>query len=386
MNYPLIALVLGGLLAGAGCSTGAESTLGPGPSPTSTVVTDMAGRTVSLRRPIKRIVLIRSRDIYELSLLLGAAVEDRVVAWGDDIQSADADAYAAFLKQYPRLGRIPLVGSIFQDALSAEQVLALKPDLVVADTFMIDRRYKSMDQLGKAGLPVLFLNLSDDPFKGPQQSLLLLGTVLGCEPRAREIVAFADAEIAAVVARLDRIRTPPPSVYLESGSAGAGTYGSTYGRSADGTLSSWGHVLDRVRCRNIASDVASGMARISPEYLIAKDPDVIVITGAGWPALPDTMRLGYSATPADSSARLRAFAKRPGWEHLQAVRSGRVYGLFHGFCMHPTSFVALQQMAKWLYPAEFQDLRPEERLREFHRRFMPIAFSGVWAAGLEAAP
>jgi iron complex transport system substrate-binding protein len=47
------------------------------------------------------------------------------------------------------------------------------------------------------------------------------------------------------------------------------------------------------------------------------------------------------------------------------------------------SFAAVQQLAKWLYPGEFQELDPHQRLQEFHRKFMPIDLSGTWMVELK---
>ena len=47
------------------------------------------------------------------------------------------------------------------------------------------------------------------------------------------------------------------------------------------------------------------------------------------------------------------------------------------------SFAAAQQLAKWLYPEEFKELNPEERLHEFHLKFMPVEMSGTWMVSLD---
>lgn len=344
----------------------------------STTITDLAGRRVSWAKPVQRIVLIRSRDVYELSLLLGDELENKLVAWGPDLQAADHDAYEKFVERYPRLKDIPVLGSVFQDALNVEYLLTLQPDLVIADTFMLERRYKSLERLERSGLPVVFLDFSHDPLSGPQQSLRLLGKVLGKDLRAEEIAHFVDAEIQAVLSRLATVQSQLPTVYLECGNLGVASYGNTYGYNNQRHFSSWGTVLERMRCQNIAASFVCGMAPINPEYLFKANPDVIIVTGAHWVERADTMRLGYDVTMADARVHLTAFAQRPGWSALQAVKNGRVHGLFHGFCMHTSNFACLQQLAKWLYPNLFHDLKPEERLKEFHDRFMPFRLSGTW--------
>jgi len=348
-------------------------------------VTDMAGRTVSFSRIPERIALVRGRDIYELALLLGDEVESKVMAWGPDIRTADQDAYGLFTEHYPRLKNIPELGSIFQDAVSAEAMLALNPDLIVMDKMMLDRGYKCVERLESAGLPLIFLDMSSDPFSGPQQSLLLLGKVLGRQARAEEICAFVQKELNAVDLRLSTVRTPLPSVYLECGNTGVAAYGNTYGYDKTRTLASWGAVIKRARGENIAEAQVAAMAPISPEFLLSADPEVIVITGANWSACPDSLRLGCQATRNDAQHRLDGFVHRTGWNSLRAVRNRRIHGLFHGFCMHLHSFAALQQCAKWFYPEVFSDL-PEERLESFNRQFLPICKGGTWMINWEPQP
>ncbi|HOX39788.1 MAG TPA: ABC transporter substrate-binding protein [Candidatus Brocadiia bacterium] len=356
----------------------------PTPDSGAVTVADFAGRKVSFNRPVKRIVMIRSRDIYEVSLLLEDELPEKLVAWGPDIQTADRDAYDKFVRRYPGLADVPVLGSIFDDAVSAEKVLALRPDLVIVETFMAERGYKSIDRMQRAGLPLLFLDFEHDPFECPQKSIELLGRVLGRERRAEEINAFVNTELDKVFSRLDKLKGEPPKVYFESGSSGPAAYGATYGYNVEKPIA-WGTVMHRLRCRNIADGVAPAMGAISPEFLLMADPDVIVITGASWDRT-DCVRLGYGGDADDAREKLRAFTRRPGWDGLKAVRSGRIYSIFHGLCMHTIDFAACQQLAKWFYPEDFADLNPEAALKEFHERFMPVDYSGAWMIALKEQP
>jgi iron complex transport system substrate-binding protein len=90
------------------------------------------------------------------------------------------------------------------------------------------------------------------------------------------------------------------------------------------------------------------------------------------------MRLGYHATEPDSKALLKAFTERGGWSTLSAVQNSRVHSLFHGFSFRIYNFAGIQAFAKWLYPDLFTDMDPEANFQEFHDRFMPIEYSGLW--------
>ncbi len=344
-------------------------------------VTDLAGKTVTLKKDIQRIVLLRGRDVYELSALLGDELPSKIVAWGPDIKTADKDGYDKFVEKYPALKNMPETGDIFADAVNPEQILAFKPDLVVMDIFMIERGFKSVGKLQEIGLPLLFLDQSGDPLGSPQKSMTLLGKVLGKEERAQEIVKYADAQIETVVSRLNKLTIPKPSVYLESGDQGPAKFGSTYGSyGTPKKFSSWGEILNRLQVTNIAEGIISNMSQINPEMVLKANPDIIIITGQNWTG-SNSMRLGYFADATTSKILLDGFLNRPGWQTLSAVKNKRVYSIFHNFSMHIFDFAGLQALAKVCYPEDFKDLDPAKNLKEFHDKYLPISFSGVWLLG-----
>ncbi|EAQ81589.1 ABC transporter substrate-binding protein [Blastopirellula marina] len=368
----------------AGCSDGPRPRQTPPADDTLTVV-DLAGRTLTLKRPIKRIVLMRSLCIYELATVLGDEVEEKLVGWDSSLKTGDQDAYEKFVQRYPGLKELNVLGDVLRDTVSAEAVLALNPDLVIMSTYMRDRNSKGLERLEDAGVPLLYLDFTD-PFRDPQRSILLLGEVLGKQQRAEAAAAWIDRQFAEVTGRLEKIDSPAPRIYLEAGTLGASQYGNTFGSDDHGKLANWGSVMDQLRCRNVAAGSVSGMygmGVISPELLLTEDPQVIVITGAHWTAFPDSLRLGYFADPEQTERQLSEYANRPGWSNLQAVKSGRVHAIHTRFGGHITCFAAAQQLAKWLYPNELETLDPEARLREYHERFMPIEYSGAWMTSLK---
>ncbi len=356
----------------------------PAESPTITV-TDLAGREVTLKQPVERIILMRSLGLYELATVLGDEVEEKLAGWDSSLKTGDLDTYEKFVTQYPRLEEVTILGDILRDTVSAEAVLALEPDLVIMNTYMLNRGSKTVERLQQAGVPLLFLK-SEDPFRDPQKSIRLLGKVLGKATEANAAADWIDAELQLVFSKIETIQGKIPTIYLEAGTQGPEKYGNTFGENQQGKTVNWGSVLAQLRCQNIAAGSISGlygMGVIRPEYLITADPEVIVITGAHWTAFPDSLWLGYYADRDQSLKRLAAFTERPGWSELSAVKQRRVHGIHTRFGSHIMSFAAAQQLAKWLYPEEFKELNPEERLHEFHLKFMPVEMSGTWMASLD---
>lgn len=346
--------------------------------PSYTGYTDLVGRTVPVARPVARIILPRSKDIYLLAALLGPALPEKLIAWGPDLAKDDAEVYRRLVARFPRLGEIAVTGSVYGDGISAEQLLALRPDLIILDKFMLDRGYRYPARLEAAGLPVVYLDGSNDPFTGPQRGVRLLGEILGCPERAAAIAGFVDAQLATVLSRLAAAPPPPPpTVYLEQGYLGPDRYGDSYGTlEPAATPTSWGAILRALKVKNIADGAVARQAPLNPEYLLRADPDVIVITGQNW-SNPGSLRLGCNVDRAAAVGLLRAFLTRPGWSDLAAVKNRRVCGVFHNTCSI-TAFAAIQALAKDCYPELFADLDPERALREFHGRFMPVGGDGTW--------
>ena len=65
-------------------------------------------------------------------------------------------------------------------------------------------------------------------------------------------------------------------------------------------------------------------------------------------------------------------------ESTNAFRYGRICTIHHGLSRHIYDFVAYEFLAKVLYPDVFRDVDPLKDFIEFHRRFLPVDYSGVW--------
>ena len=340
---------------------------------------DLADRTVTINKPIERVVLGSARHMHEFVAVEGG--EDpfkKIVGWGPDLKAYDRDTYNKYIEKFPEIEDIPEVGYHYKGTFSVEKVITLNPDVVVFPLWIVEYEGVGDDinKLEKAGIPVIYIDYYTKPFENPVPSTLLLGYVLDKEERAQDIVNFYKEQSNEVYSRIERIDKPKPKVYVECGSKEPSEYGNTYGSDKG-----WGAVVVICGGINIAEDIPGGP--INPEYLLDANPDVIMISGSYWPATPGSMRLGYYADPKESRELLTAFTKRPGWDTLNAVKNNRVCSIFHGFSFRIYNFAGLQAFAKWFYPDEFTDLDPEERLKEFHERFLPVDYSGVWMLSLE---
>ena len=346
---------------------------------------DLVGRKVWIAKDVRRIVLLRSKDIYLLAALLGDELPERLVAWGPDLKVDDAELHKRLLARFPLLRDIVVTGDVYSDGLNVEQLAQIGADLIIADKYMIDRGFRYTETMDSTGLPVVYLDGSSDPLTGPQKGIRLLGRLLDRQDRAREIADYIDDQVRLAVSRVESNAPPAPSVYLEAGHLGPEGYGQCYGFSgAARQQNSWGAILRALKVRNVAEGRVVGMAPINPESLLKADPEIVVVTGQNWSRFksPGAMQLGFSVDAADACRLLQGFTTRPGWDLLSAVRNRRVYGVFHN-TVSPTVFSGVQALAKDCYPDLFRDVDPEKNLRTFFDRFMPIAYDGTWMCGLE---
>ena len=56
--------------------------------------------------------------------------------------------------------------------------------------------------------------------------------------------------------------------------------------------------------------------------------------------------------------------------------------LYHDLSRHIFDFAGTQFLAKQIYPELFEDINPEENLRDFFDKYMPVELDGVWTISL----
>ena len=342
---------------------------------------DLADRTVTINKPVERVVLGYGRDIHNFAAVEGEDFAKKIVGWGPDLKRSDRDTYNKYKEKFPEIEDIPEVGYHYYGTFSVEKVITLKPNIVILQSGIRESAEDDVKKLEKAGIPLIFIAFrgepnDDDP---PIKSTLLLGYVLDKEERAHDIVDFCEEQVNKVYSRLEEIDKPEPTVYIEGGWKGPSDYSNTYSSKS----AFWGVQVKKAGAINIADGVIERMAPLNLEYVLDANPEIIIITGSYWPDTPDSMRLGYYADPEESRELLKGFTNRPGWDTLNAVKNHRVHSVFHMTPSHLYNFLAIQALAKCFYPDEFKDLDPEESFKEYHERFLPVDYSGVWMLSLE---
>ncbi|MGY6536545.1 MAG: cytochrome c peroxidase [Pararhodobacter sp.] len=168
--------------------------------------------------------------------------------------------------------------------------------------------------------------------------------------------------------------------------------------SADGTMSCascheqalaftdgrgmWARVIELVGGDNIARAQIENRGPLNPEYVLSRQPEVILQAGSECLNRPEAVLLGFGQDAALARERMAAYTTRSGWADLRAVQSGDVYGIYHGGNRTLSVFVYARAIAKTIYPEAFSDVDLTAELAAFYDRFLPVAADGVFVVGL----
>jgi ABC-type Fe3+-hydroxamate transport system substrate-binding protein len=338
-------------------------------------IADALGRTVTLKGPAERIVL--GFNYEEFTAVAGPAGWDRVVGFGRALWT---DWRPSTFKRYavpiPRLLNMPDVGNTDDGTFSLEKVLALRPDLVIIAEWSFGVLAEQVRQLEALGVPVLVIDYNAEIPERHAASTIALGQATGNAERGRTLAALYLDRIKDVQRRAAGAGTHPRA-YIELGQGGSGVVGNTYWQGM------WGRLLDQVGARNIAAGrIPKAWGPLSPEYVLAANPDAIFIAGSSWVGRPSAVLTGYDTPVELTRARLAPYAQRDGWQGLAAIRGGELHAIEHGLCRALFDYTATQYLAKQLYPEAFADIDPVAELRRFHEQFLPVAFEGTWMTRL----
>jgi iron complex transport system substrate-binding protein len=340
-------------------------------------ITDVTGRKIELELPVKRILLGEARQIHVAAALKGEHVFDTIVGWRDDLIKKDPDSFAGYIERFPAIEELPRFGYIPSGDFSLEAAIALKPDVLTLNL----EAQKAVEEAGfiekaaAAGIAVVYLDFRVDPAKNSEKSIEILGQLFGGETRAKEFIDYRRAQIGLVTDRLAKAGAiERPKVFIERspGITGETVCCRTFGPA------NFGEMVEKAGGHNIGSDVITAtFGDLNPEQLVVANPDHVIVTGSNWSAESDLNQFVAVGRGADAPAareKLRGLMQRPAFASLDAVKAGRVHAVWHQFYGAPYEFVPIQQFAKWFHPDLFADLDPDRTFREFHEKFLPVAY------------
>ena len=295
-------------------------------------VVDALGREVFVPQPVRSIVTMNS-GLSEVVAALGAS--DRVVG---------RCSYSTFPSV---MRRIPVVGRN-SSAPNMETLVAMNPDLVIADAMFDEGKIETLE---KRGVRVIIESTSN-----PQRIPTLvqnLSEVLGVPERGKELLSIVNQAVEQVRQAVAQVETnPKPVVFFENRKPN---------KSAS-ALSGHDEFISTAGGRNIAANEPVKYPSLSPEFIAMENPEVIL------------RRVSGDIDEEAMEAMRQSVLERPSLQSTQAIQEQRVYVVKSDLFIALRYPVGMAYFAQLFYPG-ILPLNPDE----LHHRFVNDVFGeGEW--------
>ena len=300
-------------------------------------IVDSVDRIVTVKKPIKRIIVINSGS-GEMIQVLNAV--DKVVGGSDSIAGHEIDL--------PELSKLPSVG--FFTEPDCEVILSLNPDIIL--TYQHGGGLEKLENKLPDSIKVIALDFYNT------EKIKKLGYIFDKEEEAEEFIDWYESYVDKIKSRTEGLLDDEkPKIYY--GRYFRGTIYATY------TKHSYvlGDLIEIAGGRNIAADLGTeygmGVVNVDPEGVIKQNPDIIVISV--WSGG------GYNTDDPSGMKEVRDMVmNRPELASVTAVKNGRVYVINIDIWASPSNgFVSPSYYAKWFQPELFEDLSPRAVLQEY---------------------
>ncbi|OPZ89226.1 MAG: Periplasmic binding protein [Firmicutes bacterium ADurb.Bin419] len=251
----------------------------------------------------------------------------------------------------PELSNLPVIGPGGpNNAPDPEKILAIRPE-VIFSTYAGDKA--SADNLqSKTGIPVVAISYGKTSTFDPAvyTSLKLIGTIVGKEQKAEEIVEYMEKCKSDLDTRTKDIPDAnKPSVYI----GGLGMKGTHGIESTQGKYS----LFNAVHAKNVVDETGkTGSLMIDKEKLIQWNPDKIFIDGGGFKMIEQDYE-----------------KNKDFYNTLSAIKNGEIYSqLPYNFYTTniDTAIADAYYIGKVLYPDQFKDIEPEKKADEIYKSLL----------------
>lgn len=328
----------------AGCSRAEPADKSGNAAAAGDTIKDSAGREIKIPVKMTRVIVLNS-STFTMITAIGAA--DTIIGVNDSTTQSEVAA-----------ANKPVFGTFLQP--NVEKILEAKPDAVLGNRMMNSAQVK---QLEDAGIPVLFFE-----FYLPSifhDEILTLGKVFHKEAQAQKYADFIMKYQTLIESRLKDIKPEDKvTVYFE----GYSDYG-TVAHGAGGD-----ELVVRAGGINIAGQEPAAYPKVSAEWVLQKNPQVIVKTIAS-----SANALGEGCTDKTAvKAIYDRVISRTGWHELAAVKNNKVILLAQDIGTTPAgSIIGMLYMVKAMYPDKFADIDPYEVYRQMKKEFFYVDARGI---------
>ncbi|WP_106496478.1 ABC transporter substrate-binding protein [Lentibacillus sp. Marseille-P4043] len=273
-------------------------------------VTDGTGEELTIEEKPERIVSVLPSNT-EIAFALGL---------GDQIVGvSDHDNYPEEAAEKEKIGGLEL---------NVEKILALDPQLVLADQTNDE---KALKQIEESGIPVLTVGEATD-FEGVYETIELIGKATGAQEKADQVIGDMKDKLTALEEKANTIKederkkvymeiSPSPEIFT----AGKNTF--------------MDELLSVINADNAAVD-QDGWVKMNEESVISMNPDVVITT--------------YGSYVDDPVAEVTG---REGWEDITAVKNEQIYDVNADLVNRPGPRLVegAEELGKAIYPDVFKD-------------------------------
>ena len=309
------------------------------------VITDFAGRDVTLEKVPERVIVLTS---YWAEILHILGLDDKIVGIGNYVPN---NPYIP-----KKVKQKPAVGSTFK-GLNWESAASLEPDLIIVDWY--GGKYKDKETIEKAqelGIPVIALTAQsvEDNIKVVE----LLGKVFGKEEKAEELSNWMKSKLEEMNKIVSQIPADKKKNVLVIGAP----------KDINGPItvyakgSAWASIVELVGAHNLAFDKEfdTQWPKLDLEKIIAywgEEADVIIVTSFNQEKLEKAVE---------------EIKNDPRWGEIKAVKEGHIYGILTGskgfLDWGPRIVVGVYQMGGLIYPEYYPKWQKlaDELLQQFY--------------------
>jgi iron complex transport system substrate-binding protein len=312
---------------------------------------DHANRTVTLPRPIERVVTCNP-DPARLMVALGEC--DKFVG----VTSSDKRCICRKMLTVCRAevcgGKLFELPEVVTDAgdKNLELIVSLKPDII----FGVSQGEADVVQ-EKTGIPTVYVTLGGGhEFEKMYEEMELMGAIFKKENEAKEFISFVKETVGKIEEVTSQIpEEEKPKVYFASRHIGWG----------GGFLATTGHYdpLNIAGGINVAEGIPPGTTRVLKEQIIAWNPDIIIIAHSS------------SSITFVETNDVEIVLSDPDLQTINAVKNKKVYYTPYAYCRgrpHDKNLVTTVYLAKLLHPDKFEDLDVEEEGNEIMKGFLGV--------------
>lgn len=327
-------------------------------TPRRVVVTDALKRRVEIELPLKKIVTVNTASAIILRAL-GVDIENKVVGVTTYITENP--------RFWPKLKNKPAIR--FKN-LSYEMLAELKPQLIFL--YKTSSPFTNEEKLKSLGIKWIYLDCFDPGTL--DNDIRTLGLLFGKEKEAKKLISWYRQYDELISARIKNIRLQKrfkifyyqyPDINLAKG-----IYNTINKTASSHPL------LEKAGGNNLAADLLLQDIKVSPEWIVENNPDVIIAGVLG------KSFSGYNAEESKTIENMRSLGQRlandKALKKTDAVKNERVFLLAQDIKQGPSYVIGLAYMAKYLYPEMFEDIKPETIAREYYETWCGLPYRGVY--------